>query len=50
MIIPELCVELEWKFTVEISLKTRAEVKLFSMPIVIPTIILIFEPPQKLSK
>ena len=50
MIIPELCVELEWKFTVEISLKTRAEVKLFSMPIAIPTVILIFEPPKKAQK
>lgn len=49
MIILELCVELEWKLTVEISLNTMAEVIKLNKPIVIPTVILIVEPPKKLS-
>ena len=49
IIMTELCLELEWKFTVAIILKTKTELKLLNMPVKIPTITLIFEPPQKLS-
>ena len=48
MIMTELWVEREWKLTLETSLKIKSEVKLFRIPIVIPTVILIFEAPKKL--